>query len=224
MMRLRSSSPVAALVVVAGALAACAPAPAQTGANPTPAPAPAPAAAAAPTPAPAAAPTARARDYADADVAFMQGMIGHHQQALVMAAMAPTHGASDRLRLFAQKVDVSQRDEIATMTRWLQARGLPLPGAHDHASMHMPGKLTDEQLAQLDRARGAEFDRLFLTFMIQHHQGALHMVQQLFAAPRGGQEPELFGIASDVDADQRAEIERMQQLLSTLPTPRSPNP
>jgi uncharacterized protein (DUF305 family) len=158
-----------------------------------------------------------------ADVHFMQGMIGHHQQAVVMAAMAPTHGASERIRLLAKKVDLSQRDEIALMKRWLQDRQLPLPDPHDHTMMHMPGMLSAEQMTQLDQARGAEFDRLFLTFMIQHHQGALKMVEELFAAPGGGQEPELFRFASDVDADQRAEIDRMQQMLTTLPTPRSPS-
>jgi len=167
---------------------------------------------------------ARAQGYVDADVRFMQGMIGHHQQALAMAALAPTHDASERVALFARKVDLSQRDEIAAMTRWLQDRGLPLHGAHDHATMHMPGMLTPEQMAQLERARGAEFDRLFLTFMIQHHRGALTMVEQLFATPGAGQEPELFQFASDVDADQRAEIHLMQQMLNSLPTRRPPSP
>ncbi len=160
----------------------------------------------------------RPRDYVPADVHFMQGMIGHHEQALVMAAMAPTHGGSERIRLFARKVDLSQRDEMTLMKRWLQDRQLPLPDPHDHTMMHMPGMLTAEQMQQLDEARGPEFDRLFLTFMIQHHQGALKMVEELFAAPGGGQEPELFRFASDVDLDQRAEIQRMEELLATVST------
>ena len=218
-MRLRSPFPALAL---AAAVAACAPAQAQSG-GPAPAPGPQP-------PAPAGAPApaaARARGHVEADVQFVHGMIGHHQQALTMAAMAPTHGASERLQLLAKKIDLSQRDEIASMTAWLQARGLPASPAaagHEHHAAHMPGMLTPEQLAQLDAARGPEFDRLFLTYMIQHHQGALTMVEQLFAAPGGGQEAELFQFASDVDADQRAEIHVMQQMLNSLPTRRSPSP
>jgi uncharacterized protein (DUF305 family) len=179
------------------------------------------------TPAPAAPPaTARLKDYVDADVHFMQGMIHHHQQAVVMSAMAPTHGASDRIQLLAKKIDLSQNDEMAFMRRWLQDRGLPVPdvGGHDHMMMHMPGMLTPEQMQQLDQARGAEFDRLFLTGMIQHHEGALTMVKALFDAPGAGQEPTLFGFAADVDSGQRAEIERMQQMLNAVPTPRSPAP
>ncbi|MEJ7809260.1 MAG: DUF305 domain-containing protein [Gemmatimonadaceae bacterium] len=167
--------------------------------------------------------SARPKDHVPADLAFMQGMIGHHEQALVMAAMAPTHGASKRIQLFAKKIDLSQRDEIAFVKRWLGDRRLPLPAAHDHTMMHMPGMLTAEQMTQLDKARGARFDRLFLTFMIRHHEGALTMVQEMFAAPGGGQEPELYRFASDVDADQRTEIERMQQMLNTPTTPRSPS-
>lgn len=202
------SIPLATLVALA-ALGACARAQ-----PPTPTPAQAPAAS-----------TARAKDYVPADVHFMHGMIGHHQQAVVMAAMVPTHGASERVQLFAKKVDLSQRDEMAMMQRWLEDRGEPVSAPHDHhGAMHMPGMLTAEQLAQLDRARGAEFDRLFLTFMIQHHEGALVMVDELFRAPRGGQEPELFRLVSDIAADQRGEIDVMQQLLSALPTNRSPTP
>jgi uncharacterized protein (DUF305 family) len=216
-MRLR---PPFSALALAAAVAACAPAQAQSG-GPAPAPAPQPPAAAAPAPA-----ATRARGVVDADVQFVHGMIGHHQQALTMAAMAPTHGASERLQLLAKKIDLSQRDEIASMTSWLAARRLPAPAAagHEHHAAHMPGMLTPEQLAQLDAARGADFDRLFLTYMIQHHQGALTMVEQLFAAPGGGQEAELFQFASDVDADQRAEIHLMQQMLNSLPTRRTPSP
>ena len=167
--------------------------------------------------------------YTSADVQFMQGMIGHHAQAVVMAAMAPTHGASTKVALFCRKVDISQRDEIVLMQTWLRDRGQAVPDpltarVHDsmagmdmgdHA-MLMPGMLTPEQLKQLDQARDTTFDRLFLTFMIQHHQGALTMVATLFDSPGAGQTPEIFGYATGVDADQRAEIERMEGMLSPL--------
>ena len=167
--------------------------------------------------------------YTAADVQFMQGMIGHHAQAVVMAAMAPTHGASTKVALFCRKVDISQRDEIVLMQTWLRDRGQTVPdplaaSGHDampgmdmgdHA-MLMPGMLTPEQLKQLDQARDTTFDRLFLTFMIQHHLGALTMVATLFDSPGAGQTPEIFGYATGVDADQRAEIERMEGMLSPL--------
>ena len=167
--------------------------------------------------------------YTTADVQFMQGMIGHHAQAVVMAAMAPTHGASPKVALFCRKVDISQRDEIVLMQTWLRDRGQSVPdplaaSAHDamagtdmadHATL-MPGMLTPEQLKQLDQSRDTTFDRLFLTFMIQHHQGALTMVATLFDSPGAGQTPEIFGYATGVDADQRAEIERMEGMLSPL--------
>jgi uncharacterized protein (DUF305 family) len=160
-----------------------------------------------------------------ADTRFMQGMIGHHAQATVMAVMAPTHGAGERVAVLASRILRSQRDEIDLMQTWLRDRGEAVPDprdpmagmdmsrGHEHMTP-MPGMLTAEQLARLDAARGAEFDRLFLTYMIQHHEGAITMVAALFASPRGGQEPELFGFASGVDADQRAEIERMRAILA----------
>lgn len=191
--------------------------------------------------------TASARpDYTAADVQFMQGMIGHHAQAVVMAGMAPTHGASPQIALFARKIARSQIDEIDLMQTWLRDRGQAVPDPKDpHAAMHaammdssmkgmdmkdmdmkgmdmgghamlMPGMLSPAQMAQLDAARGTEFDRLFLTFMIQHHQGALTMVQTLFDTPGSGQGPEIFGYATGVDADQRAEIGRMQGMLATI--------
>ena len=167
--------------------------------------------------------------YTVADVQFMQGMIGHHAQAVVMAAMAPTHGASTKVALFCRKIDISQRDEILLMQTWLRDRGQTVPDplapmGHDampgmdmgdHA-MLMPGMLTPEKLKQLDQARDTTFDRLFLTFMIQHHLGALTMVATLFDSPGAGQTPEIFGYATGVDADQRAEIERMEGMLSPL--------
>jgi uncharacterized protein (DUF305 family) len=153
--------------------------------------------------------------YTVADVRFMQHMIGHHAQALVMAAMAPTHGASDRLLQLAQKIDISQRDEIAMMTHWLSARGQPIPDS-THVHTMMPGMLNEQQMAQLDAARGTEFDRLFLSFMIRHHEGALQMVAEMFQTPGAGQDPDLFRFVTDVDADQRDEIYVMQQLLDTI--------
>jgi uncharacterized protein (DUF305 family) len=161
-----------------------------------------------------------------ADVQFMQGMIGHHAQAIVMANMAPTHGASPQVALFCKKVIRSQSDEIDLMQTWLRDHGATVPDPNDpHAGMDMsmghemlmPGMLTHAQLAELDSARGAAFDRLFLTFMIQHHEGALTMVQTLFDTPGAGQTPEIFGYATGVDADQRAEIERMKGMLAAVP-------
>lgn len=164
--------------------------------------------------------------YSPADVRFMQGMIPHHAQALVMAAMSPTHGASPQLALLSRKIMRSQQDEIDLMSTWLQDRGEKVPDPRDpHAGMDMsmpghmmlmPGMLTTEQLAQLDSARDTEFDTLFLTFMIRHHEGAIGMVKTLFDTAGGGQEPEIFGYATGVDSDQRAEIARMQAMLFTI--------
>ena len=148
-----------------------------------------------------------------ADVRFMQHMIGHHAQALQMTAMAPGQGASEAVLRLAQKIDISQRDEIAMMKRWLEERRQAVPGeAHSHGTM-MPGMLTAEQLAQLGAARGREFDRLFLTFMTRHHEGALQMVRELFRTPGAGQDPDLFRFVTDVDADQRDEILVMERML-----------
>jgi uncharacterized protein (DUF305 family) len=176
--------------------------------------------------------TQAAPRYTAADVQFMQEMIGHHAQAIVMANMAPTHGASPQVSLFCKKILRSQSDEIDLMQTWLRDHGEAVPDPADphgghagHAGMDMsmgdhqmlmPGMLTPEQLAQLDRARGKEFDRLFLTFMIQHHEGALTMVKTLFDSPGAGQTPEIFGYATGVDADQRAEIERMKGMLGAM--------
>lgn len=145
----------------------------------------------------------------------MREMIGHHGQALLMTAMVPSRTGNADLRLLAEKIDVSQRDEIASMGRWLSKRGEALPdsGVHHH---DMPGMLTDEEIAALGRARGAEFERLFLSYMIRHHEGALTMVERLFATAGAAQEPELAGFANDVDADQRAEIRRMRALLAKM--------
>src|SRR5512140_771608 len=120
-------------------------------------------------------------DYTVADVRFMQGMIHHHAQAIEMAAMAPTHGAGARLSLLARKIDLSQRDEIAMMKSWLQSRHQTVPDTGGAHPMMMPGMLTGDQMKALDAARDSAFDRLFLTGMIQHHQGAIKMVADLFA-------------------------------------------
>lgn len=170
---------------------------------------------------------ARSRDHTAADTRFMQGMIGHHAQAIVMSAMAPTHGAGAQLQVLASRILRSQRDEIEVMQGWLVDRGETVPDAADpHAGMDMsmgdhvmlmPGMLSAAQLAELDAARGTAFDRLYLQYMIRHHQGALTMVSELFDAPASGQGAEIFGYASGVDADQRAEIGRMQSMLASIP-------
>lgn len=164
------------------------------------------------------------RAYATPDSAFMAGMIGHHAQAIVMANLAPDRASSEQVRILAARVIVSQRDEIAAMQSWLAQHGLPLPDtSHRHAGHGeglMPGMLSPAQLGELEAARCAEFDRLFVTLMIQHHQGALTMVDELFRSP-GTHDPFVFRIAADVHADQTAEIERMARLLLTLPLPGS---
>ena len=162
--------------------------------------------------------------YTDADVEFMTGMIHHHAQALVMARMAPTHGASATIQTLTGRIINGQNDEIAIMQRWLRDRGQPVPdpeamsGHAMHGGDHalMPGMLTAEQLAELDAARGPDFDRLFLTFMIQHHQGALTMVNQLFDTYGAAQGDAIFKIASDIGADQTSEIDRMQTMLRAM--------
>jgi uncharacterized protein (DUF305 family) len=153
----------------------------------------------------------------------MQGMIGHHAQALKMAAMAPTHGASAKVLLLCKKIEISQTDEIDRMTQWLQDHGQAVPDTAKPMAMMMPGMLTPAQMQQLDAARDTTFDRLFLTFMIQHHNGALEMVRQLFATNGAAQSPEVFQYATDVNVDQAGEIDRMQKLLSSSPfTPSTP--
>ena len=167
------------------------------------------------------------RSYTAADVEFMSHMIGHHAQAIAMAEWAPTHGASPSVQVLAARIINAQQDEIATMQRWLRARGLPVPESKpgpmkmtmdgmEH-EMLMPGMLTEEQMQRLDAARGSEFDRLFLTYMIQHHTGALTMVQQLFQSPGAAQDDKVFKFASDVSADQSTEVARMQRMLDAMP-------
>jgi len=149
----------------------------------------------------------------------MQGMIGHHAQALEMTALLATRTASENMRKLAQRIDVSQADEIKMMQEWLTGRRQAVPSEHAHHAQGaklMPGMLTPEEMGRLAEAKGAEFDRLFLEYMIKHHAGALAMVQELFATPGAGQESEIFAFASDVDADQRMEIDRMGGMLREL--------
>ena len=164
--------------------------------------------------------------YTAADVHFMTAMIGHHAQALEMAKLAPTHGASTPIRTLAARILNGQQDEIALMQQWLRHRRQPVPdpasaGLHaghgaGQGHMMMPGMLTHEQMMQLDAARGPEFDRLFLTFMIQHHRGAVGMVDTLFGTYGAGQDEAVFKFASDVQVDQRTEIARMERMLAEL--------
>jgi uncharacterized protein (DUF305 family) len=146
----------------------------------------------------------------------MQGMIGHHAQAVEMTALLASRTTSDAMRNLARRIEVSQADEITMMQRWLEARGQEIPGPHAHhmaGATLMPGMLTQPEMDRLAAATGAEFDRLFLEGMIKHHEGALVMVKELFATPGAGQESEIFAFASDVDADQRMEIDRMRGML-----------
>ena len=165
--------------------------------------------------------------FTEADVEFMNGMIAHHAQAIVMSRLAPTNGASPSIQTLAARIINAQQDEIALMQTWLRDRGQPVPeakpgpmkmkhGGMDH-EMLMPGMLTDAQLAELTRARGTDFDRLFLTYMIQHHRGAVAMVEALFRQDGAGQDEAVFKFASDVQVDQITEIGRMESMLAALP-------
>jgi uncharacterized protein (DUF305 family) len=163
--------------------------------------------------------------YTEADISFMEGMIAHHAQAVLIAGWAPTHDASPSLRALCERIVVGQKDEIAFMQNWLRDRNQEVPsGDTAHARMPgmehhmlMPGMLTADQLNQLDRAKGVEFDSLFLQGMIRHHQGALTMVSQLFGTPGAAQDDLMFKFASDMNADQTIEIERMNKMLAALP-------
>ena len=155
-------------------------------------------------------------DYTAADVEFMQGMIAHHAQAIYMSHMAAAHHASPRLLKLANKIDQSQVAEIAVMQQWLRQNGQSVPDTSSWRTMHMAGMLTSAQLQQLDAATGPAFDRAFLTMMIQHHEGALKMVDDLFATPRAGQEVNVNVFANDVVSVQTAEIGIMRQMLSQL--------
>jgi uncharacterized protein (DUF305 family) len=164
--------------------------------------------------------------YTEADIQFMSGMIGHHAQAIVMAGWAPSHGAGPAVRRLAERIVNAQQDEIATMQQWLRDREQPVPETRatgmkmmmngvEH-EMLMPGMLTDDQMKELDQARGPEFDRRFLTFMIQHHRGAVSMVKDLFGSYGAAQDEIVFKFANDVNVDQSTEIARMETMLAAL--------
>lgn len=164
--------------------------------------------------------------YTEADVHFMSGMIGHHAQAIAMASLARTHGANPSVQRLAERIINGQEDEIATMRQWLRNRNQPVPDRHSPAlpmmmngaehHMRMPGMLTEAQLKELEEAHGPEFDRLFLSLMIQHHRGALTMVERLFGSHGSAQDEFVFRLASDVNVDQSREITRMKQMLDSL--------
>jgi uncharacterized protein (DUF305 family) len=160
--------------------------------------------------------TAKLPPRSQADVEFMQGMIMHHAQAIEMTALIPSHTENKELRLLGARISSSQSDEMKFMRRWLTTRGeslsMSMPGMPHHA-MLMPGMLTPEQMEALRKATGTEFDRLFLVGMIQHHNGALKMVKDLFGAAGAGQDAELFDFATDADNTQQVEIKIMQTML-----------
>jgi uncharacterized protein (DUF305 family) len=160
-------------------------------------------------------------EYTDGDVEFVQGMIQHHAQALTMTAMVADRTSSPDLPRMAERMDVSQRDEIRLMEKWLEDRGKEVPDAssdHGHGdgtAELMPGMLSGDELAQLEQATGLEFDTLFLQYMIRHHEGARVMVADLLSGEGGnGQEPELFQLAQHIDSEQSIEIARMKSLLA----------
>ena len=155
--------------------------------------------------------------YTKADVEFMQGMIAHHGQAIYMSRMAAAHRADPRLLKLATKIDQSQVAEIRIMQEWLARNGQAVPDSSAWRTMMMPGMLTPAQLDSLEAATGAGFDRAYLTFMIQHHEGALLMVKQLFATANAGQEVDVNVFANDVVTVQTAEIGAMQRMLAQLP-------
>jgi len=166
-----------------------------------------------------------------ADVHFMSGMIPHHAQAVLIAGWAKSHGARLDIATLCERIVVGQQDEIHLMQFWLREHGEPVPDAtathmkmNMNGMMHdmlMPGMLNDEQLAALDKARGSDFDRLFLQAMIGHHEGAITMVDALFASKGAGNDDVVYRFASDVYADQTTEIERMTKMLASVP-PSSP--
>ena len=166
--------------------------------------------------------TAKLPPLAQADVEFMQGMIMHHAQAVEMTGLISSHTDNKDLRLLGDRINSSQTDEIKFMKRWLTARREPvamaMPGMSNmdrsgRPMALMPGMLTPEQMDALRKAKDGEFDHLFLTGMIQHHNGALTMVKELFDSAGAGQDAELFNFATDVDSGQRAEIRIMQGML-----------
>jgi len=175
-------------------------------------------------------------NYTEADVEFMINMIGHHAQALVMSRLAPGNEAGRSVQVLASRIINAQQDEIETMQNWLRDRGRRAPqvhidglnlrisgGGHAHTrrgqDLNMPGMLTQEQLEELARARGRDFDRTYLTLMIEHHKGAVVMVQQLFSSDGAAVDIDVFRLASEINAEQVTEIERMRLMLETMGSP-----
>src|SRR5262245_12341176 len=164
--------------------------------------------------------------YSDADIDFMTGMSPHHAQAVIMANWAPSHGARSDVAILCERIVVGQADEIRSMQQWLSDRGLPVPDAAStrmkmkmngvERDMLMPGMLSDEEMAELNKARGREFDRLFLLGMIKHHQGAIDMVNDLFKAYGAAQDDTIYKFASDVFADQSIEIQVMRKMFASV--------
>jgi uncharacterized protein (DUF305 family) len=166
------------------------------------------------------------RPYTRPDIDFMRGMIAHHAQALIMAGWAQSHGAGSSVQTLCNRILNAQKDEINIMQTWLRDRGQPVPEAKavpmkmmmngmEH-EMLMPGMLTDDQLKQLDAARGVEFDKLFLRDMIQHHQGAVSMVEDLLSHDGAAQDELVFKLTNDIHVDQTTEIARMQRMLAMI--------
>jgi len=167
-----------------------------------------------------------AKPAAEADVAFMKGMVSHHAQAIAMSALVSSRSSRKDMHLLAERIDVSQKDEIAMMQRWLREHGIDTvawSGDQPHHDMpgmsmpSMPGMLTSQQMTDLAALTASAFERRFLESMIRHHEGALTMVAQLTSQRNAAQDPQVFSFASDVDADQRAEIARMRHLLDVMP-------
>lgn len=164
--------------------------------------------------------------FSQADVEFMQGMIPHHAQAVKMASWAPTRGSNKQLLVLCERIVVGQADEIKLMQQWLSDRGQEVPAADAMRhkmkmgdmvhEMLMPGMMTDEEMAALEKARGKEWDRLFLIGMIKHHEGAIKMVEELLNTQGGATGDDMFKFASDVFADQSTEIEVMKQMLAAI--------
>lgn len=160
--------------------------------------------------------------FTEADAGFMSAMIGHHAQALVMADLVPTRSASQEVRRLAERIITAQESEIGLMRQWLEERGRHVDSGHDAAHAGgSPGMLTPEQMTELAGASGRSFERLFLTFMIQHHEGAVRMVDDLFATPGAARDASTFRIASGIQVDQRSEIGRMRSMLEALDSPPS---
>ena len=220
---MRSNQPRAIALALAIAATGCARA-----AQPAQGPAPSPTTATPPASATTTTGSRIRQPFTDADVRFMSEMIPHHAQAMVMARLVPSRTESQSIRTLAGRIVNAQGDEIALMQRWLRDRNKPVPqpdttNAHaGHGASHgaghgahaMPGMLSHAQMQQLEAARGREFDRLFLTFMIQHHRGAVEMVKQLLASTGAAQDDMVFKLQADINVDQITEIARMQQMLA----------